>query len=614
MVDRSLRRQLKQANLSEREMPNNEEQWQKFLKTINSAYASNKDARYLLEKALDESTREMTQLNIELKEEAEQKLKAVKESEKKSRFMENMSHELRTPIHGILGSLEIVKDDTNLEAKQKTFINTALTSGENLLDIVNNILDFSKINANQLELETMPFNIRELFADVNKIIATMTDDKDLKFITSMEEDVPLRVKGDPSKVRQIMMNLANNAVKFTSSGSIISEVKLLDLNDKKTVLRIEITDTGIGIPELKMDEIFNAFAQIDASTTREYEGIGLGLTISKELAHLMGGSINLESMEGQGSHFWVDIPFETVDFQVEKVSVASSELSNLKVLVVEQNKANLSLFDHYFSMWGVEYLMVDNGREAISELYKSRTNLTPFDIVLVDYFMPGMDSLELSDILNTQPDFRRIPKVVLSDYALAEEERRIANIDICLTKPIRENMLKDVLLECLQIKDRYTQQDLEDFAHDRSEGFDEKNHAGKVNEPVENITDILLAEDNPVNALIATTMMEKIGLSVKHVTDGQKALDEMKENRYKLILMDMHMPIMDGYNATKNIRQWEEESEKEAIPIIALTANALAGDRDKCLAAGMDDYLPKPVKQAVLREVVMKWAEVSMVA
>ncbi|RTZ65517.1 MAG: hybrid sensor histidine kinase/response regulator [Aquificaceae bacterium] len=612
MVDRCLRRQLKKANLTETEIPANKAQWQAFLETINSAYASNKNARYLLEKALDESTKEMTQLNKDLKEEAEEKLKAVRESEKKSRFMENMSHELRTPIHGILGSLEIVKDDTNLDPKQKTFINTALTSGENLLDIVNNILDFSKINANKLFLEKMPFNIRELFADVNNIVATMSDDKGLKLITNIDKEVPARVKGDPSKVRQIMMNLANNAVKFTSSGSIVCEVKLLELNDKNTILRIEITDTGIGIPEPQMDEIFNAFAQVDASTTREYEGIGLGLTISKELAHLMGGTINLESMQGQGSHFWVDIPFESVDFYQEEVQAESSDLSALKVLIVEQDKANLSLFDHYFSQWGVEYLMVDNGRDAINELYKSRADLALFDIALVDYFMPGMDSLDLSEILNSHPDFQRIPKVVLSGYALAEEERRIANIDICLTKPIRENMLKDVLLECLQMKNRHIQKDLEDFAYARAIGFDEVNNSVKHDYSVENMTDILLAEDNPVNALIATTIMEKLGLTVKHVTDGQKAVDEIKANRYKLILMDMHMPIMDGYNATKNIRQWEEESEREAIPIIALTANALAGDRDKCLAAGMDDYLPKPVKKEVLKEVVTKWTEASM--
>jgi len=593
-------------------MPTSEAQWQAFLQKVDSAYQSNKEARYLLEKSLDESSREMGQLYVDLKEEAEQRISAIKESEKKSRFMENMSHELRTPIHGILGSLEIVKDDKNLDAKQKTFINTALTSGESLLDVVNNILDFSKIKANKLALEEIPFNIRELFLEVNNIVESMSGEKGLKFISNVEEGVPVRVKGDAAKVRQIMMNLASNAVKFTQQGSIASEMKLLELDEQETILRIEMTDTGVGIPASQTDKIFNSFVQIDESTTRQYEGIGLGLTIAKELVHLMGGAINLESIEGKGSHFWIDIPFETVSFQEKGSEALASDLSRLKVLIVEENKANLGIFDHYFSMWDVEYYMVDSPRDAINALYKSRSESAIFDIALVDYFIPGMDSLELSEILNSHPDFQQISKVVLSNYSLGEEERIIANIDICLTKPIRESMLKDVLLESIKIKSNAIQQDIEDFASAKSVDFNESEPTVDVNLE-KDITDVLLAEDNPVNALIATTMMEKIGLSVKHVTDGQQALDETKVNRYRLILMDMHMPIMDGYNAAKNIRQWEAESNREAIPIIALTANALSGDRDKCLASGMDDYLPKPVKQDVLCDVVTKWAEVSVV-
>jgi CheY-like chemotaxis protein len=239
--------------------------------------------------------------------------------------------------------------------------------------------------------------------------------------------------------------------------------------------------------------------------------------------------------------------------------------------------------------------LVDNSREAVDRLYQSRDQRAIFDVVMIDYFMPGMDSLELSEILNTHPDFQCIPKITLSSYNLAEQEREIANIEICLTKPIRENMLKDILLECVNIKNQ--------TAHNN-----ESTESSLLDDLLVNTTDILLAEDNHVNALIAVTMMEQIGLSVKHVTDGQQAVNEVKNNHYKLVLMDMHMPVMDGYKATQNIRQWEEQSELEAIPIIALTANALAGDKEKCLKAGMDDYLPKPVKQIVLQKVVAKWA------
>ncbi len=613
MIDRSLGHQLKQANLSTTTMPSDKEQWLGFLKMINSAYLSNKEARYLLEKSLDESTKEMTQLYADLKEEAEQRIQAIKESEKKSRFMENMSHELRTPIHGILGSLEIIKNDTNLDDKQKTFINTALTSGENLLDVVNNILDFSKINANTLALEEISFNIRELFTSVSSVISTMSSDKGLEFVTKIDDKVPARIKGDPSKVRQIMMNIASNAVKFTQEGLITFEISLINLTKEKTILRIDITDTGIGIPELKAEEIFNAFTQADSSTTREYEGIGLGLTISKELTKLMGGSIKFESLKNQGSHFWVDIPFKTINFQEKEKLATSSDLSNLKILIVEQDRANSSIFEHYFSMWNIEFQLVDNARDAINALYQSKKEQAIFDVAIVDYFIPGMDSLELSEILNSDPDFQRIPKVVLSRFQLEEEERTIANIEVILIKPIRETMLEDVLLECLDIKNKFIQQNSDDtFDRNLLNDNETVEDSNKIsNDEVSKVTDILLTEDNPVNALIATTMVENIGLSVKHVTNGQMALDEMKKNNYRLILMDMHMPIMDGYNATKQIRQWERESHKEAIPIIALTANALTGDRDKCLAAGMDDYLPKPVKQELLHDVVTKWMEVS---
>lgn len=607
MMEEILEQQLKQVSLSVDECPQNQEQWSRFLDLVNLSYHTSREAAEFLDNALKQSTKEMTDLNQQLLVEAEERISAVKESEEKSRFMENMSHELRTPLHGILGSLEIVKDNTNLDNNQKTFISAALMSGENLLDIVNNILDFSKIRANELELEEISFNIRELFNDVGHMLDVAAGDKKIHHVINVEEEVPYRIKGDPSKVRQVMMNLASNAAKFTEEGTILSDISLLGANTCQTTLRIGFTDTGIGIPTSKVDQIFRAFTQADVSTTRKYEGVGLGLTISKDLVHLMGGTINLESVEGQGSHFWVDIPFTTVDFHNGDVVTTSSDLSGLKVLIVEKDRRNLNIFDHYFSDWKVIYKYVDSSREAINSLFQARDALAPFDVVLVDYFMPGMDSLELSETLNSNPDFKRIPRVVLSSYDLAKEEREIANIEICLTKPIRENMLKDVLLECLNIKNKYI--------HDEStHSLRNKNISLKVLDMSESSTpareaDILLAEDNPVNALIAVTMVEQIGLTVKHVTDGQKALDEVKAGNYRLILMDMHMPIMDGYKSTRNIRQWEEERGIEPTPIIALTANALAGDREKCLVAGVDDYLPKPVKQVRLREVVTKWTE-----
>ena len=601
MFENNLRQQLENANLSEDELPQSKEQWQAFIAAVNSTYVSHNDERNLLERSMGESSHKIAQLNKDLKDEAEQHVDAIKESQVTSRFMENMSHEIRTPIHGVLGSLEIIKDSSNLNEMEHKFINTALMSGENLLDIANNILDFSKINAGELDLEEITFGVRELFADVNFIVGAMSEEKKLTLTTEVSEDVPERLRGDPAKLRQIIMNLANNAIKFTHQGKITSQVHLVKQNEQETILRFEITDTGIGIPASKVKKIFSAFTQLDASTTRQFEGVGLGLTISKELVHLMGGSINLESIEGEGTHFWVDIPFKSVDINaVEEIS-SGPDLSSLKVLVVEKQGASQSVLDHYFSMWGIRSEFVDNTREAIEKLYQGRDQLRGFNVVMVDYYMPGMESFELSEILNTHQDFQAIPKVTLSSYNLAKQEREIANIEICLVKPIRETMLKDILLECLKTNN--------------NKGLDKKgSNTSLLGDLSADSTDILLAEDNPVNALLAMTMMQQIGLTIKHVENGQQAIDEVKNNLYKLVLMDMHMPVMDGYKATQGIRQWEEDSGLAAIPIIALTANALAGDKEKCLSAGMSDYLPKPIKQKVLQQVVSKWAEKEAVA
>jgi len=601
MLEKKLQQQLKKANLSEDNLPQSKEQWQTFVTAINSTYISDKSARYSLKKSMDESSHEMIHLNKDLKEEVERRIDAVTESRVKSHLIENMSHEIRIPIHGVLGSLEIIKGSSNLDEKELKFINSALMSAENLLDIVNNLSDFSKINAGKLDLEEITFGVRELLADVNYIVGAMSEEKKLILTTVVSNDVPERIKGDPAKLRQIIMNLANNAIKFTHQGKITSQVQLVKQNEQETIIRFEITDTGIGISESKVDEIFSAFTQLDASTTKQFEGIGLGLTISKELVHLMGGSINLESIEGKGTHFWVDIPFKSVDINDVEEKSNASDLSSLKVLVVEKQGSTHSVLNHYFSMWGITYEFVDNCGEAIEKLYQGRDQLRGFNVVMVDYYMPGMESYELSELLNTHQDFQGISKVILSSYNLAEQEREIANIKMCLVKPIRETLLKDMLLECVMVNNHI--------------GEDSENLDTSLSDDlfIDN-TDILLAEDNPVNALLAMMMMEQIGLTVKHVKNGQQAVNEVQNNLYKLVLMDIHMPIMNGYKATQNIRQWEKDSKLDAIPIIALTANVLADDKEKCISAGMNDYLPKPIKQKVLQQIVAKWVEKEAVA
>ncbi len=590
MLDKNLRQQLKKSNLTEDRLPQSKEQWQTFIATINSTYAS---ASHLFEKSIDKYSYQQKQLKKELQEKTKQCIDATKELQVKSIFMENMSHEIRTTIYSVLGSLEIVKDSSNLDDKDYKFIDAALMSGESLLDIVNNILDFTKISARELEIEETAFNIKKLLAEVSSVVRSMSKEKNLILTTEVSEGLPEHIRGDSTRLRQILMNLANNAVKFTHQGEITLQVHPIKKIEKETILRFEITDTGIGISKSTLEKILSAFTLSNDSTMDQFKDIGLGLTISKELVHLMGGSINIESIEGKGTHIWVDIPFKAVDVNDMKEVPVDSELSGLKVLVVEQLGTSHSVLEHYFSMWGIKSEFVDNCSEAIEKLYQGRDNLSEFNVVMIDYYMPGAESFELSEMLNTHQDFQNISKVTLSSYNLAAQERQIANIDICLVKPIRETQLKDTLLKCSKINNS-----MEDGSESQSDS----------------LSDILLAEDNSVNALLAMTMMEQIGLTVKHVENGQQAVNEVKNNRYKLVLMDVHMPIMDGYEATHNIRQWEKDSGGDAIPIIALTADALASDKEKCLSTGMNDYLPKPIKQKVLQQVVSKWVEKEAVA
>ena len=606
-LERNLARQLKHAGFSIKQVPTGLDEWQSFLAAVNRSYAGNRETRYLLEKSLDESSQEMRKLYDDLKIESEQRIQALQESEQKTRFMANMSHEIRTPIHGILGSLEIVKNSSTLDPKQKAFVGTAFTSAESLLDIINNILDFSKISADQLELEEINFDLYQLVDDVNNIAAMTATEKQLEMNCVIDKDVPTRFIGDPTKIRQILTNLLGNAVKFTEKGSISTRVKLLEKKDSSTKIRLEVKDTGVGIPQAMQKNIFDAFIQEDASTTRKFGGTGLGLTIIKELVSLMNAEIHVESEKQQGSRFWVDIPLQcAADIQEES---SNSALSGLRILAVDDVKANRTILEHYLSQWGVNVDLAVSASEGMQHLLQSKAAGLPYDIVIVDWFMPGMDGLKFSQALNNEEDFKHIPKIMLSSSSIGRSERMQANLAISLTKPIRKAMLKDVLLECINIIEERNKsnkwKNISETPHKKDhQAFQIHNdHLTLLPEP----TDILLAEDNEVNALIAVTMMEQMGLTVKHVTDGKQAADEIKKGRYRSVLMDMHMPIMDGYEATKEIRAWERETQAIETPIIALTANALIGDREKCLATGMNDYLPKPVRQEHLKEVVAKW-------
>lgn len=612
-LERTLSRQLKSAGVSFDDVPASIEQWQSFINAINSSYVGNKETRYILERSLDESSQEMSKLYQNLKEETEQRVKALQESEEKTRFMANMSHEIRTPINGVLGSLEIVKNNTILNHQQKLFVGTAAKSAENLLDIINNILDFSKISAKQLKLENISFDIYQLIEDINSVASVNANDKGLYVSWTIAKTVPTRIKGDPIKTRQILSNLLSNAIKFTEKGKITTRVSLLQEDLASCKLRFEVEDSGIGISPEMQKNIFDAFIQEDASTTRRYGGTGLGLTIIKELTQLMGGQVFVKSNKGKGTTFWADIPFETVI--TGDTETFETSLSGLRVLAVDEDKANLSILEHYLTEWNIELDITNSAAEGLNYLDRSLLENNPYDIFIVDWFLSDVQGLQFSKAINTEPVFKRTPKIMLnpSNEQLAKQIQAIPGIT--LAKPIRHNMLKDVLLECVNSHNIYRHKlskNTEIFATTTTQKPNDKPQPAIKTDP--NTIDILLAEDNELNALIAVTMMEGMDLTVMHVTDGKQALEAVKNGKFKTVLMDMHMPVMDGYEASEKIREWEQENSAIPVPIIALTANALSGDREKCLEKGMNDYISKPVSQKGLTTVVARWIDRAILA
>lgn len=592
-LQKRLEKQLKRSGLNATDLPDDLTKWQDFLHLIDRSYTDTSNAQYLLERSLEVSSQEMCKLYEDLKTETEQRIDALHKSEQKTRFMANMSHELRTPIHGILGSLEIVKG-TPLDEKQQLFIDTAYASCEIMLDIINNILDFSKLKAGGIELEVIEFSPRELVEGISTIMSTVAQEKNLNMRYEIADNLPERVKGDPARLRQMLMNLIGNAIKFTDHGEICTALSYREAKDGKVMLRFEVRDTGIGIPPAMHKSVFESFVQVDASINRRYGGTGLGLTIVREFAEMMGGTIGLDSIPDQGSHFWFEIPAQVVD---ASASHKTEHLSGRKVMVVDDTETNRLILENYLQAWQAETTLVSSGDEALATLEAPEHQQRPFDILLLDWFMPHMDGIALAKAIRTNPQHDQTPIVMLTSYGISQEKQQQAGIQTALTKPIRSITLRDVLNDTLQCYGRPAHSIAPNTAP-----------AATFEPPVAHTQTILLAEDNPVNALIATTMLEQADVCVDHVTTGKLALKAIRTRAYDMVLMDINMPEMDGYTATRYIRKWEKEGIlKKRTPVIAMTANALKGDREKSLNVGMDDYLAKPVKQEELLKMVSKW-------
>ncbi len=515
--------------------------------------------------------------------------KAMESTKAKSEFLANMSHEIRTPMNGVLGMTEILLD-TRLTSKQKHFVDTIYRSGKALLVIINDILDFSKIEAGKLILEQYDFNLHEMIEDVVDLLKDKAHEKGLEIYAKIPSDLPKRVIGDEGRLRQILINLTGNAIKFTSKGEVLVKVEQKAVTRNSIELYFEVIDTGIGIPEKAQRTIFDSFSQADSSTTRQYGGTGLGLSISKQLSQLMQGDIGIISTPGKGSTFWFSVKLEyNPDVQDKKVSEKNT-LQNKTVLIVDDHPTNLEILENKMQHWGMHTLLANDAQQAFDILEKQTAKSV--DLIITDMMMPNMNGIEFSRKLHNDPNFTRIPKIILSSIAEDIDKQQLEQIGVyhLLTKPVRMNILYDTLCQTLN-----------------------KTHKPQASKKEPSILtprlnlNVLLAEDNKVNQLVASTVLEKLGCTVEITEDGKQTIELLKQKNFDVVLMDCQMPVMDGYTATKLIRQNEQQLKTNPIPIIALTANAMEGDREKCLAAGMDEYLVKPFTQEQLSSILLRF-------
>jgi CheY-like chemotaxis protein/nitrogen-specific signal transduction histidine kinase/HPt (histidine-containing phosphotransfer) domain-containing protein len=522
---------------------------------------------------------------------------ALEETTLKSEFLANMSHEIRTPLNGILGMVELCQA-TELNEEQKNYIGLAYSEATSLLNIINDILDFSKIEAGKLELEEIPFDLAYLLEDLGNIFLLRAKQKGIALHTELAYQVPLLVIGDAGRLRQILANLVSNALKFTPEGGKIDIVVNLEKDEEeKTTLRFAVIDTGIGIPDEKQTGIFGSFTQADGSTTRKYGGTGLGTTISKQLAEIMGGEIGVESDGQYGTTFWFTAVFGKQRDQTAPV-LDSIDFAGVPVLVVDDNQSNSSQVTEDLLSLGCIVSEANDGKEAMELLLQAVSQAQPYGVVITAIQMVMMNGFDLAASIRVDEKFKEIPIIALDSVGSRGDGRKCIDIGIeaYLTRPVTREELKKTLM--LTLNSRKKKGDAPHKLITKHIVAEDRN----------NDIHILLAEDYPTNQQVAMTHLKSAGYQVELAENGSEAVTAYKQGGYDLILMDIQMPVMDGYDATRQIRKLEEENgQQDIIPIIAMTANAIKGARDKCLAAGMVDYIAKPVKRKELLRMVDKW-------